>query len=67
MNRVLIADDHPIMLSGLEAVLRGTQYQVELLHWRRGRLLAPKSWSWTSRCLSRAEWTCSAFFGPVET
>jgi two-component system nitrate/nitrite response regulator NarP len=28
MNRVLIADDHPIMLSGLEAVLRGTQYQV---------------------------------------
>jgi two-component system nitrate/nitrite response regulator NarP len=26
--RVLIADDHPIMLSGLEAILRGSDYQV---------------------------------------
>lgn len=28
MKRVLIADDHPIMLSGIEAVLRDTDYQV---------------------------------------
>src|SRR5689334_2532270 len=28
MTRVLIADDHPLMLSGLEAVLRATDYQV---------------------------------------
>ena len=28
MNRVLIADDHPIMLSGLEALLRGSEYKV---------------------------------------
>ena len=28
MTRVLIADDHPLMLSGLEAVLRGTAYEV---------------------------------------
>jgi DNA-binding NarL/FixJ family response regulator len=26
--RVLIADDHPIMLSGLEAILRGSDYEV---------------------------------------
>lgn len=28
MKRVLVADDHPIMLSGIEAVLRDTAYQV---------------------------------------
>jgi two-component system nitrate/nitrite response regulator NarL len=28
MSRILIADDHPLMLSGLEAVLRDTPYQV---------------------------------------
>ena len=28
MTRVLIADDHPLMLSGIEAVLRGTSYEV---------------------------------------
>lgn len=28
MSRILIADDHPLMLSGLEAVLRNTAYQV---------------------------------------
>jgi len=28
MSRILIADDHPLMLSGLEAVLRNTNYQV---------------------------------------
>ena len=28
MTRVLIADDHPLMLSGIEAVLRGTRYEV---------------------------------------
>lgn len=28
MVRVLIADDHPIMLSGIEAILRDTDYQV---------------------------------------
>ena len=28
MTNVLIADDHPLMLSGIEAVLRGTDYQV---------------------------------------
>ena len=28
MTRVLIADDHPLMLSGIEAVLRGTRHQV---------------------------------------
>jgi two-component system nitrate/nitrite response regulator NarL len=28
MIRILIADDHPLMLSGLEAVLRDTAYQV---------------------------------------
>ena len=28
MTRILIADDHPLMLSGLEAVLRNTPYQV---------------------------------------
>jgi two-component system nitrate/nitrite response regulator NarP len=28
MTRVLLADDHPLMLSGLEAVLRGSAYEV---------------------------------------
>ena len=28
MTRILIADDHPLMLSGLEAVLRNTVYEV---------------------------------------
>jgi two-component system nitrate/nitrite response regulator NarP len=28
MTRVLIADDHPIMLSGIEAILRDTEYAV---------------------------------------
>jgi len=28
MTRVLVADDHPLMLSGLEAVLRGTAYEI---------------------------------------
>lgn len=28
MTRVLIADDHPLMLSGIETVLRGTEYEV---------------------------------------
>lgn len=28
MKRILVADDHPIMLSGIEAVLRNTAYQV---------------------------------------
>ncbi len=28
MTSVLIADDHPLMLSGLESVLRGSRYQV---------------------------------------
>lgn len=28
MTRVLIADDHPLMLSGIEAVLRGSDYEV---------------------------------------
>ena len=28
MTRVLVADDHPLMLSGVEAVLRGTAYEV---------------------------------------
>jgi two-component system nitrate/nitrite response regulator NarL len=28
MTRVVIADDHPLMLSGIEAVLRGTAYDV---------------------------------------
>jgi two-component system nitrate/nitrite response regulator NarL len=28
MTTVLIADDHPLMLSGIEAVLRGSAYQV---------------------------------------
>jgi two-component system nitrate/nitrite response regulator NarP len=28
MNRILIADDHPIMLSGLEAILAGSRYEV---------------------------------------
>jgi two-component system nitrate/nitrite response regulator NarP len=28
MTRVLIADDHPIMLSGIEAILRDTEYMV---------------------------------------
>lgn len=28
MTRVLIADDHPLMLSGIEAVLRSTDYEV---------------------------------------
>ena len=28
MTRVLLADDHPLMLSGIEAMLRGTNYEV---------------------------------------
>lgn len=28
MTRVLVADDHPLMLSGIEAVLRGTRYEL---------------------------------------
>ena len=28
MMRVLIADDHPLMLSGIEGMLRGTRYEV---------------------------------------
>ena len=28
MTRILVADDHPIMLSGIEAVLRDTNYEV---------------------------------------
>jgi two-component system nitrate/nitrite response regulator NarP len=28
MTRILIADDHPIMLSGIEAILRDTEYSV---------------------------------------
>jgi len=28
MTRVLIADDHPFILAGLDAILRGTDYQV---------------------------------------
>jgi two-component system nitrate/nitrite response regulator NarL len=28
MKRILVADDHPIMLSGIEAVLRNTGYEV---------------------------------------
>ena len=28
MTRVLLADDHPLMLSGLESVLRGTAYEI---------------------------------------
>jgi two-component system nitrate/nitrite response regulator NarL len=28
MTRVLVADDHPLMLSGIEAVLRGSSYEV---------------------------------------
>ena len=28
MTRVLVADDHPLMLSGIEAVLRGTAYEI---------------------------------------
>lgn len=28
MTRVLLADDHPLMLSGIEAMLRGTVYEV---------------------------------------
>ena len=28
MTRVLIADDHPLMLSGIESMLRGTDYEV---------------------------------------
>jgi two-component system nitrate/nitrite response regulator NarP len=28
MTRILIADDHPIMLSGIEAILRDTEYTV---------------------------------------
>jgi len=28
MTRVLIADDHPLMLSGIDAVLRGTDYEI---------------------------------------
>lgn len=28
MKKVLVADDHPIMLAGIEAVLRGTRFEV---------------------------------------
>jgi len=28
MTRVLVADDHPLMLSGIEGILRGTPYEV---------------------------------------